>query len=74
MGFICKTQVEAYLVWRFVWVGESAGSNPVHLKYITQTILNVAIAQRSEQDTVNIEMEVRFFLVTVIISNAYLKR
>ena len=68
-------QVEAYLVWRFVWVGESAGSNPVHLiMIITQTMFNVAIAQRLEQDTVNIEMEVRFFLVTVIISNAYLKR
>ena len=40
----------------------------------TQTIFNVAIAQRLEQDTVNIEMEVRFFLVTVIISYAYLKR
>jgi hypothetical protein len=66
-------QVEAYLVWRFVWVGDFAGSNPVHL-ITSQTLLNVAIAQRSEQDTVNIEMEVRFFLVTIIISNAYSKR
>ena len=57
-------QVEAYLVWRFVWVGDSAGSSPVHL-ILPQTITNVAIAQRSEQDTVNIEMEVRFFLVTI---------